>query len=72
MAGHPLLCVWFGTAPYFPGSGWSLGVVLTVAWVVVTFVRGFSDPLLALKEFGGVVLVKVGQRRRSAACLGTC
>ncbi len=58
----PLLCVWLGDRIVFPRK-WllSLGVVLTVAWVVVTLVPWFlMDPLLALKEFGGVVLVKVG------------
>ena len=58
----PLLCVWFGERSVFPRK-WllSLGIVLTLAWVVVTLVPWFlMDPLLALKEFGGVVLVKVG------------
>src|SRR5207248_10112213 len=33
----------------------------TAAWVVVTFVPWFlMNPLLALKEFAGVVLVKIG------------
>lgn len=58
----PLLCVWLGDSAVFPRK-WrlSLVVVLTVAWVVVTLVPWFLiNPLLALKEFGGVVLVKVG------------
>jgi hypothetical protein len=64
----PLLCVWLGDRTVFPRK-WlmSLGVVLTVAWVVVTLVPWFlMDPLLALKEFGGVVLVKVGHGSKLA------
>jgi hypothetical protein len=39
----------------------AIAVVATVACVVVTFVPWFvTNPLLALKEFAGVVLVKVG------------
>ena len=62
----PLLCVWTGDQKLFPRK-WllSLGVVLTVAWVLVMFVPWFlMDPLLALKEFAGVVLVKIGHGSR--------
>ena len=62
----PLLCVWTGDQKLFPRK-WllSLGVVLTVAWVLVTFVPWFlMNPLLALKEFAGVVLVKIGHGSR--------
>jgi hypothetical protein len=58
----PLLCVWFGDRALFHRK-WrlSLGVILMTAWVMVTLVPWFlMDPILALKEFGGVVLVKVG------------
>lgn len=58
----PLLCVWFGDRTAFPHR-WRLSflVVVTVASVVVAFVPWFViNPLLALKEFAGVVLVKIG------------
>jgi hypothetical protein len=58
----PLLCVWFGDRTAFP-QRWRLSflVVVTMASVVVTFVPWFAiNPLLALKEFAGVVLVKIG------------
>jgi hypothetical protein len=58
----PLLCVWSGDRTAFP-QRWPLSflVVATVAAVVVTFVPWFViNPLLALKEFAGVVLVKIG------------
>ena len=58
----PLLCVWFGDRAVFPRK-WilSLAIVITAAWVGVTLVPWFLiNPLLGLKEFAGVVLVKVG------------
>jgi hypothetical protein len=57
----PLLCVWLGDRTVFPRKWLSTAAVLIVtAWVVVTCVPWFwINPLLALKEFGGVVLVKV-------------
>ncbi len=62
----PLLCVWMGDRKQFPRKRLlSLGIVLTVAWVLVAFVPWFLiDPLLALKEFAGVVLVKIGHGSR--------
>ena len=68
----PLLCVWLGDRVLFPRK-WrlTLGVVLTVAWVVVTLVPWFLiNPLLALKEFGGVVLVKVAHGSAPGCLLG--
>jgi len=58
----PLLCVWLGDRAVFRRKRLLLiAVVATMAWVVVTFVPWFiTNPLLALKEFAGVVLVKVG------------
>jgi hypothetical protein len=66
----PLLCVWLGDDTVFPRK-WRLSftIALTAAWVVVTFVPWFLiNPLLALKEFAGVVLVKIG--RVSAPSVG--
>jgi len=58
----PLLCVWLGDRAVFPRKLLlSTAIVATVAWVVVTLVPWFLvNPLLALKEFAGVVLVKLG------------
>jgi hypothetical protein len=59
----PLLCVWLGDRTVFKRKlVLSIAVVMTTAWVVVTFVPWFlTNPLLALKEFAGVVLVKMGR-----------
>jgi hypothetical protein len=57
----PLICVWLGDPATFRHK-WrlSLGIVVVAGCVVVTLVPWFwINPLLALKEFTGVVLVKV-------------
>jgi hypothetical protein len=62
----PLLCVWLGDRTVFPRK-WRLSfvIVMTMTWVTVTFVPWFLiNPLLALKEFAGVVLVKIGHGSR--------
>jgi hypothetical protein len=62
----PLLCVWFGDRTVFPRK-WRLSfvIVMTMTWVTVTFVPWFLiNPLLAFKEFVGVVLVKIGHGSR--------
>lgn len=58
----PLLCIWLGDPAVFPRKGrLSIAVLLTMTWVMLTLVPWFLiDPLLALKEFAGVVLVKIG------------
>jgi hypothetical protein len=58
----PLLCVYFGDRATFTRKLLlSIVVVATTACVVVALVPWFiTNPLLALKEFAGVVLVKVG------------
>jgi hypothetical protein len=58
----PLLCVFFGDRAVFRRKLLvSIAVVTTTAFVVVALVPWFvTNPLLALKEFAGVVLVKVG------------
>jgi len=62
----PLLCVWMGDRTVFPRK-WRLSfvIVMTMTWVMVTFVPWFLiNPLLAFKEFAGVVLVKIGHGSR--------
>jgi len=58
----PLLCVFLGDRAVFRRKLLlSIAVVATTACVVVALVPWFfTNPLLALKEFAGVVLVKVG------------
>ncbi|MES1254268.1 MAG: hypothetical protein ABUS56_01590, partial [Acidobacteriota bacterium] len=58
----PLLSVWLHPS-MARGRKWRavLVTLAMAAWVIVTFVPWFwVNPLLALKEFAGVVLVKVG------------
>ena len=58
----PLVCLWFDPEGERRGK-WraAFTIVGVAAWVVVTLVPWFwLNPLLALKEFAGVVLVKVG------------
>jgi hypothetical protein len=59
----PLLCVVFGDREVFGRKLLlSMAVAATTACVVVALVPWFvTNPLLALKEFVGVVLVKVGR-----------
>lgn len=62
----PLLCVWLGDRAVFPRK-WrvSFVIVMTMTWVMLMFVPWFLiNPLLALKEFAGVVLVKIGHGTR--------
>jgi hypothetical protein len=61
----PLLCIWrdheADAARKWRTSLYALGAA---AWVVLTLVPWFwLNPLLALKEFAGVVLVKLGNAR---------
>lgn len=62
----PLLCVWLGDSTVFPRK-WRLSfvIVMTMTGVVVMLVPWFLiNPLLAFKEFAGVVLVKIGHGSR--------
>jgi len=58
----PLLCLWFRPEVCGPRRWRTAFLVMGAgAWVVLTLVPWFwVNPLLALKEFAGVVLVKVG------------
>ena len=62
----PLLCIWTGDPAVFTRK-WSLtlATAATAALVVLLLVPWFlMNPLLALKEFAGVVLVKIGHGSR--------
>jgi hypothetical protein len=62
----PLLCIWMGDPAVFPRK-WrlTLATCATTALVVLVLVPWFvMNPLLALKEFAGVVLVKIGHGSR--------
>jgi hypothetical protein len=59
----PVLCAWLGRGADFARK-WrlSLFAVGAALWVVLTLVPWFLiNPLLQLKEFAGVVLVKIGE-----------
>ncbi|MEO7192553.1 MAG: hypothetical protein ABI051_15985 [Vicinamibacterales bacterium] len=61
----PLLCIWL-RLPLRAAARLklTLAVLGLFAWVVLTFVPWFwINPLLALKEFAGVVLVKIGNAK---------
>ena len=62
----PLLCIWMGDSSVFPRKRrLTLLTVATTALVVLLLVPWFlMNPLLALKEFVGVVLVKIGHGSR--------
>lgn len=57
----PLLCIWLRPGGFAPRLWLSVCVIGIAACVVVALVPWFwTNPFLALKEFAGVVLVKVG------------
>jgi hypothetical protein len=57
----PLLCVWLRPGSLTQRLRLSVLVIGLAGWIVITLVPWFwLNPLLALKEFAGVVLVKVG------------
>ena len=57
----PLVCIWLRPAGFAHRLRLSMSVIGLAAWVILTLVPWFwVNPVLALKEFGAVVLVKVG------------